>query len=38
MTPSALVTAIVTDRGVVRPPYEAALRALASRPAPEGAA
>ena len=38
VTPSALVTAIVTERGVVRPPYEAALRALASRPAPEGAA
>lgn len=28
VTPARLVTAIVTERGVVRPPYEASLRAL----------
>ena len=28
VTPARYVTAIVTDRGVARPPYEASLRAL----------
>jgi methylthioribose-1-phosphate isomerase len=31
VTPADLVTAIVTERGVVRPPYEAGLRELAVR-------
>jgi len=31
VTPAALVTAIVTERGVVRPPHAEGLRAL-SRP------
>jgi methylthioribose-1-phosphate isomerase len=30
VTPNALVTAIVTDRGVARPPYDASLRDLGS--------
>ena len=33
VTPSALVTAIVTERGVARPPSPASLAALASAPA-----
>ena len=31
VTPHSLVTAIVTEQGVVRPPYEAGLRLLATR-------
>ncbi len=31
VTPSELITAIVTDRGVARPPYDVSLRALAGR-------
>ena len=31
VTPAALVTAIVTERGIARPPYEASLRALFTR-------
>jgi len=34
VTPASLVSAIITEHGVVRPPYEAALRALRP-PAPE---
>ena len=36
VTPARYIAAIVTDRGVVRPPYEEGLRALAARPAPAG--
>ncbi len=32
VTPAALVAGIITERGVLRPPYEAQLRALAARP------
>jgi methylthioribose-1-phosphate isomerase len=34
VTPAKYVTAIVTDRGVARPPYGTSLRALFDRPAP----
>ena len=34
VTPAKYVTAIVTDRGVARPPYDVSLRALFDRPAP----
>jgi methylthioribose-1-phosphate isomerase len=33
VTPAALVTALVTERGVARPPYPAALRRLLRGPA-----
>jgi methylthioribose-1-phosphate isomerase len=35
VTPAKYVTAIVTDRGVARPPYTTSLRALFDRPDPE---
>lgn len=38
VTPSRLIAAIVTERGVARPPYEASLRALAERSEMQGAA
>ena len=28
VTPAGLITGIITERGVLRPPYEAALRSL----------
>jgi methylthioribose-1-phosphate isomerase len=31
VTPASLITAIVTEKGVVRPPYEAGLKALCSK-------
>jgi len=36
VTPARYVTAIVTDRGVARPPYGPSLRALFDAPAPAG--
>ena len=33
VTPAPLITAIITDRGVLRPPYEEAILALAKQPA-----
>ena len=38
ITPARLIAAVVTDLGVVRPPYETGLRAVANRPSAEGAA
>ena len=38
VTPSRLIAAIITERGVARPPYEASLRALAERSEMQGAA
>ena len=38
VTPARLIPAIVTERGVARPPYEASLRALAERSEMQGAA
>ena len=38
VTPARLIAAIVTERGVARPPYEANLRALAERSEMQGAA
>lgn len=38
VTPARLIAAIVTERGVARPPYEASLRALAERSEMQGAA
>ncbi len=34
VTPARLVTAIVCERGVARPPFEESLRALAAEPRP----
>ncbi len=34
VTPARLVSALITERGVVRPPYEAALKALRAEAAP----
>jgi methylthioribose-1-phosphate isomerase len=34
VTPAELVTAIITERGVVRPPYESALKQACSRATP----
>ncbi|QBS36879.1 MULTISPECIES: S-methyl-5-thioribose-1-phosphate isomerase [Thermaerobacter] len=36
VTPAALITAIVTDRGVLRPPYREAIAERAAAPAAEG--
>jgi methylthioribose-1-phosphate isomerase len=36
VTPAALITAIVTDRGVIRPPYPSSLKRLARRGAGPG--
>ncbi len=38
VTPAALVSAIVTDRGVLRAPYEASLRRMAEQPIPGASA
>ena len=38
VTPARLVSAIITERGVARPPYEASLRAVAERSEMRGAA
>lgn len=38
VTPARLIAAIITERGVARPPYEASLRALAERSEMQGAA
>ena len=38
VTPSRLIAAVITERGVARPPYEASLRALAERSEMQGAA
>ncbi len=34
VTPARYITAIITDRGVARPPYESSLRSLASSAPP----
>ena len=38
ITPGRYISAIVTERGVVRPPYERGLRAQLARPAPQAVA
>ena len=38
VTPARLIAAIITERGVARPPYEASLQALAERSEMQGAA
>ncbi|HEY3239428.1 MAG TPA: S-methyl-5-thioribose-1-phosphate isomerase, partial [Acidimicrobiia bacterium] len=38
VTPAALITALITERGVARPPYPAALRRLLKGPAIKGSA
>jgi methylthioribose-1-phosphate isomerase len=35
VTPAGLITAFVTERGVLRPPYGESLRALLDSPGPE---
>jgi len=36
VTPAGLITAIITDRGVLRSPFESSLREAAGRPVPAG--